>query len=176
MTSCLNVATTPEQAANTFKCPVNLGEVESLRLIGLILSGLISPSTDPNAPAGSLITNTNSKDAGPAWETLRGNDSDGNIFNSTDASTSQWMVSRAPAAGEKLVVTDIIVSVNADMRVDFYWQDNASIAQTLFMLKGQSIQITPRSKWKCNDADKSFLVRTSVSGEICVNVFAYSEK
>lgn len=113
------------------------------------------------------------KDAGALWETRVG--IDGKRFTSADQSGAPAAVADAPASGEKLVVTDLILSVDTAMRVSFYEQDQSDPLLELFMPANAPVQFTPRGKLKLSTADKTLMVQTSVAGNICVTPFCASE-
>lgn len=115
------------------------------------------------------------KDSGPG---LPGGSSwgiAGERFTSANQSAGVANVTDAPASGEKLVITDIIVSVDTAMRVDFSEETSVDYVFSLYLPANGSMQITPRAKIKLPVADKQLQVRTSASGNIAITVGYYSE-
>lgn len=134
------------------------------------LAGSIS-GTEAQVDVVSLPASAN-QDGGPAWTTVRG--VSGAAVISADATTPA-AVTDAPTAGQKIVVTDIVFSVGADMTVQFEEETSETILFNMYCLAGQSYQISPRSKCKLDTADKKLMVDASVAGAISVTAFYYSE-
>lgn len=124
-------------------------------------------------PAGTNTIGA-TQDAGPAWTTAWG--IAGVPFNSADAS-SIVSVTSAPTSGQKLVITDLIVSVGTAMTVTFKCETSGVVIAGPFYLPANTIaQLTPRSKgWKLATADKKLQVIASVSGNITVQAGYFSE-
>lgn len=114
----------------------------------------------------------NTKDAGAAWVSAYG--IAGVTFASADASSAAVCTS-APTAGQKLVITDLIVSVKADMDVTFEEETTGTDKLVLYCKAGAIAQITPRSKLKLDTADKKLTVKASAAGAISVLAFYHSE-
>ena len=81
----------------------------------------------------------------------------------------------APTGGQKIVVTDILVSVDTAMSVSFQEETSATVFAKLYLPANGSAQFTPRSKLKLDTADKKLAIDTSVAGNIAVTAFYYSE-
>lgn len=116
-----------------------------------------------------------SKDYGPGLPGGSSYGISGARFTSADQSGSVAAVTDAPASGKYLVITDIFVSVDTAMRVDFSVETTGTIHLGLYLPANGSMQITPRFKFKLPTADKKLMVRTSASGNIAVTVGYYSE-
>ena len=119
---------------------------------------------------------TRTQDAGPAWTSVHG--VSGVPFTSADAHSALASVTDAPAAGKKLVITDIMVSVDTAMSVTFKEETagNAIVSGPYYLPANGTLQLTPRSKaWKLSTADKKLQVITSVSGNIMVDAHYFSE-
>lgn len=113
-------------------------------------------------------------DAGPAWITSRG--LSGLPFTSSNQSASAAPVSDAPTTGQKLVVTDMVISVDTQMAVTFKEETSGTVvAGPYYMSANSTLQITPRGKFKLPTANKKLQVQTSVAGNITVSVYYYSE-
>ena len=127
--------------------------------------------------ASALPAGTNSvggtKDDGPQWVSVWG--IVGERFTSADASGAAAAVSDAPTGGQKLVITDILVSVDTAMRVDFTEETSGDFLASLYLPENGSAQVTPRSTWKMAVADKQLMVQTSVAGNIAITAFYHSE-
>lgn len=113
------------------------------------------------------------KDGGPGWTTSRG--VAGVPLTSADA-TAAVACTDAPTAGQKLVITDLILSVNADMTVTFEEETSGTdVLPVLYPKAGAVIQITIRPFIKLPTAGKKMTVKASVAGAISVLPFYFSE-
>lgn len=121
------------------------------------------------APDGRVATG----DGGPAWTTSRG--VGGGRFTSSDASAGTSNITDAPRSGQKLVITDLLISSDTDLRLDFSMEDDMTIIESIRIPANSTMQITPRGKWKLPNADKKLQVQTSAAGNISVTAFYYSE-
>lgn len=116
------------------------------------------------------------KDAGPQWTSVHG--VAGVPFTSADQHSVLASITDAPTSGQKLVVTDIVVSVDTAMSVTFKEETagNAVVIGPVYMAANSTLQLTPRGKlWKLSTADKKLQVITSVAGNIMVDAGYYSE-
>jgi hypothetical protein len=113
------------------------------------------------------------QDAGAAWTSVWG--VSGAPFTSADAHSAAAAVTDAPTSGQKLVITDIVVSVDTAMSVTFTCETTAAVIAKFYMAANGVAQISTRSKRKLATADKKLMVQTSVAGNIVVNVGYYSE-
>jgi hypothetical protein len=114
-----------------------------------------------------------SSDAGAAWTSANG--IAGARFTSADQSGAVASVTSAPTAGQKLVITDLIISVDTDMRVDFNVESSGTIIESVYMAANSTVNLITRGKRKLANADKKLQVRTSAAGNMSVNAFYYSE-
>jgi hypothetical protein len=141
-------------------------------LIALVKRGLQSLTSIVAALAGTGSI----KDNGPAWTSTYGLGSPSARFTSADASGSPASVTDAPTSGQKIVITDLIISVDTAMRVDFKEETSGTILLTLhFVDRGGVTQITPRGKLKLATANKKLQVQTDTAGNIAITPFYYSE-
>lgn len=123
-------------------------------------------------PVPVTIISGDTEDGGAAWATVFG--VSGARFLSANQSASPAAVTDVPAVGKKLVITDIVFSVDTAMRVDFKEEDG-DIVLTAYMGANSAGQITPRGKLKLTTAGKRLQAQTSVAGNIAVTAFYYSE-
>lgn len=113
-------------------------------------------------------------DKGAAWTTATG--IAGARFTSADQSGAVASVTSAPTSGQKLVITDIVISVDTAMRVDFTVESaSGTVIESIYMAANSTVNLITRGKRKLATADKKLQVRTSVSGNISVNAFYFSE-
>ena len=125
-------------------------------------------------PAGSNTIGA-TKDAGPSWASAHGISSA--PFTSADQHSAAASVTDAPTSGQKLVITDIVLSVDTAMSVTFKCETSgAVITGPLYLAANSTVQLTPRGKaWKLATADKKLQVITSVAGNISVDAHYFSE-
>jgi hypothetical protein len=133
------------------------------------------PKSEVNSSAilAAMQGALNSKDGGPNWTSVCG--VSGARFTSANQSAAAASVTDAPTTGQKLVVTDILVSVDTAMRVDLKEETSGTIVASLYLPANGTVQFTPRSKLKLATANKKLQVQTSASGNIAVTAFYYSE-
>lgn len=112
-------------------------------------------------------------DLGPGWSSSFG--VAGARFTSADQSAAAASVTDAPDAGEKLVVTDVVISVGAAMRVDLKEETSGTVLASLHLAANTVTQLTFRGKLKLATADKTLQVQTSAIGSIAVTAFYHSE-
>ena len=129
------------------------------------------------AAAAALPAGTNTiggtKDAGPLWTTVRG--ISGARFTSADQSAAVASITDAPTTGQKLVITDLLISSDTALRLDFNVESSATVIETVYMAAGETKQITLRSTWKLPTADKKLQVQASAAGNISLTPYYYSE-
>jgi hypothetical protein len=114
-------------------------------------------------------------DSGPSWVSAHG--IAGVPFTSADQHSAAASVTSAPTGGQKLVVTDILVSVDTAMWVTLKEETSAVIITGPYYLPANgTLQLTTRSKiWKLPTADKKLQVLTSVAGNVMADIGYYSE-
>lgn len=142
-----------------------------------LIDDMISGSEAQVDVVAALPAGTNTigatRDAGPSWTSVFG--VSGARFTSADASASAAAVTDAPTAGQKLVITDVLISVDTAMRVDLKEETSGTIIASLYLPANGSAQWTARSKTKLATADKKLQVQTSAAGNIAVTAHYYSE-
>lgn len=112
-------------------------------------------------------------DNGAAWTSVFG--VSGAPFASADQSAAAASVTDAPTSGQKLVITDVIISVDTAMTVTLKEETSGTIFGKYYMAANSTLQITTRGKRKLATANKKLQVQTSVAGNISVNVGYWSE-
>lgn len=144
-----------------------------------IQQGVVTVPPDNGSPSsaggsGGVSAAMPSSDAGPAWTAVHG--VAGTPFVSADQSGAKANVTDVPVTGQKLVITDLEISVDTDMAVTFYEESNATpIAGPFYMAAKSSFNALTHSKRKLVTANKRLQVQTSVLGNIMVNALYYSE-
>ena len=135
-------------------------------------SGVDIGDVDVTSIAAGANTIGNTKDAGPSWTSVFGVTAA--CVTSADA-TGKVAVTDAPTAGQKIVLTDIVVSADTAMFITIEEETSATVLLKVFMAANSTIQITPRGKMKLATADKKLMIDSSVSGNVAVTAFYYSE-
>lgn len=115
-----------------------------------------------------------SKDAGLAYETLRGVGGTFIPFNTSDLTTPQ-PVSQAPASGMLLVITDIFISTDTAMLLTFTEETSGDEVLRQYMAANTSVQVTPRGKLILSAVDKRLVCQASVSGNVSIQTLCYTE-
>ena len=113
------------------------------------------------------------KDGGPGMTTVLG--VSGARVTSADASAAALSVTDAPTSGQKLVFTDIIVSSDTALRLDFKIETAGTILFSIYMGAGTTVNIVPRGKLKLATANQKLQVQASAAGNIGVTALYYSE-
>jgi hypothetical protein len=114
------------------------------------------------------------KDAGPAWTTVRG--VSGEPVTSANMSGAAVAVTDAPTGTQKIVVDDLYLSTDTDL--DFTLTEETSgtvILGPLYMAAKSAQQVTPRAKLKLDTADKKLFCQTSAAGNVSVLALYHSE-
>lgn len=97
-------------------------------------------------------------------------------FHSADQSAAPAAVTNAPHGGEKIVVIDIVVSVDTAITVNLIDEVTGTVMMTLYLAENATGLIGPLGPWKLPSANSRLMVQTSDSGNIAVTVFYKSEK
>jgi hypothetical protein len=93
-----------------------------------------------------------------------------------DPGTAPVTVAGPPAAGQKVVIDDLLVSTQAvDMRLEFTESDTAEVLFPVNLLAGLAPQFTLRGKFKLPTADKSLVMNSSVAGLVDGVILWHSE-
>jgi hypothetical protein len=134
-----------------------------------------STDGDYGAPRIDQAGNVATKDAGPMWTSVRG--IAGVPFTSADQHSAAANCTDLPTSTQKLVITDVFISVDTAMNVTFKIETAGTvIIGPIYIPANGTVQLTPRSRgWKLATADKHLQVITSVAGNISVDVHYYSE-
>lgn len=115
-------------------------------------------------------------DAGPSWTTRRGINANGEPFSSADQSGSAAAVTLTPVSGaNKLIITDLIVSVGTTMTVTLTEETSGFVIAKLHLVANSAVQVTARGEIKLTTANKRLMVQTSVAGNIDVQALYYEE-
>jgi len=107
-------------------------------------------------------------DAGPAWSPLHF------VFNSTNQSAAATAVTGAPTVGEKISITDLIISVGSAMIVTLTDEVLGTVLWRFYMAANTTVQIAPRTPRKLPSANSHLNVQTSASGNIQIETSYYS--
>ncbi len=179
----ITASTAYEVVVGSPQIRVELSSVSGTFAAGEGFTVIVTPFVSPGSPQIELNTDsplpagTNSiggtTDNGPHWTSAFG--VSGARFTSADQSGSAANVTDAPGTGEKLVITDLVISVDTAMRVDFKEETSGTVLLSLYMAANSTAQLTTRSKLKLPTPDTRLQVQTSAAGNIAVTAFYYSE-
>src|SRR3989337_3009142 len=93
----------------------------------------------------ALATGTNiiggTKDAGPNWTTVY-------TYTTSADMTTAAALTAAPTGGQKIVVTDILISTDTAMLFEFEIETAETVFAAVRLSADSPVQITPRSGWK----------------------------
>lgn len=152
------------------------GEIGGKVIIVAVRDGVEFPISFPDGSEVGLAAGSNiigaGRDAHANWATIYG--IAGVRFTSANASGGPSAVISAPASGDLLIITDIIVSAEAEMRVDFTEETTGRALLSVWLTAKSSYQFTLRSKLELV-ADKRLMVQTSATGNIYVTACGYSQ-
>ena len=120
----------------------------------------------------ALATGTNTigatKDAGPNWTSVA-------TYTTSADMTTAAAITAAPTAGQKIVITDILISSDTIMLFEFEEETSATVFAAVRLAVNSPVQITPRGKWKLATADKKLFGDAGAAGNVYITVWYYSE-
>lgn len=97
-------------------------------------------------------------------------------FTSADQSGAAAAVTAAPTAGQKLVITDVLVSIGAVAQtITITEETTGTVKLKLYLLASTNFHYKPVGKLKLDTADKKLMVQSSALGAIAVTAQYYSE-
>lgn len=117
------------------------------------------------------LSATPSADAGLAFQSRRG--IAGVPFASADASGSAAAVTDTPDAEHVLNITDLLISSDADLRLDFTEETTGTVVCKVYVAAGQTLQFTPRGNWPLWTKGKRLMVQASAAGNISILPFYF---
>jgi hypothetical protein len=130
--------------------------------------GDVGVLTLPVIPVGTNSIG-GTKDNGPHWTPTHSR------VASADMSAVPVDISDAPTAGQMIYLDDLIISVDAAMRVDIMEETSGTILASFYMAANSTIQITPRDGLKLAAADMKLQAQTSAAGDISITACYHSE-
>ena len=161
------------------RCETNGSVRDLLYSILLKLASVITSDRNVSVAVADSVTVTgavsvtgSTTDGGPSWTQSLG--VGGARYTSADRSGSAAPVTDAPTSGKCLVVTDALISVDTNMRVDLKEETSGTVLASIYMAANTAQQFTFRSPIKLPTADKKLTVQTSASGNIAVTASYYS--
>jgi hypothetical protein len=128
----------------------------------------LAVGVDGTAADASLAAPLPTSDAGPAWTTSY-------TYTTSADMTSAADLTAAPTGGQKLVITDIVVSSDTAILFSFKEETSGTVIGAIRIAADGVAQITPRGKWKLATADKKLQGLASAAANVYVTVFYYSE-
>lgn len=159
-------------SANQDAANILLAAIETaLEILDNAISG-----NEVQADILSIAAGTNTigatRDAGPSWTSAFG--VSGAAVVSADMTTAA-AVTDAPTSGQKIVITDIVLSADTAMNVLLEEETSGTDIWKVFIPANGTVQITPRGKVKLATVDKKLTAKASVAGNIAVTAHYYSE-
>ena len=113
------------------------------------------------------------EDVGAGWASSWG--VGGEPVTSADLTAAAVAVTDAPAAGQKLVITDILASAAVDVRLTFTEETNGMVMAYVRLAAGSTQQVTLRSKRKLTTAAKKLMCQADAAGAVEILVGYYTE-
>lgn len=129
-------------------------------------------STNPLPVTVGTGVSLSGTDNGPAWTSTWG------VTNAPVQSadmTSIADVTAAPTSGQKLVITDVLVSTDTSMKLTFTEETSGTVMFSMYVSAYGPAQVTFRGKRKLATADKKLRCTASVAGNVSIIVGYYSE-
>lgn len=96
-------------------------------------------------------------------------------FTSADQSGSAASITDAPTTGQKIVLTDIILSSDTALRLDLKEETSGTILASIYMGAGTTVNVVTRGKLKLATANKKLQIQASAAGNISATAIFYSE-
>jgi hypothetical protein len=170
-------------AKKSFASAMKLGWAEAIRLFAAVFaSGKNPDGTDFFLPTGAELTLDPTNLALDATlqsvlEALTRATAVRTHTTSNDLSGGAVDISAAPVAGQKLVLTGLIISAGAAMNVTLKEQTSGTVLAGPFYLPANgSVVIPPGSRiLKTQTADKKIQAIASVAGGLTIETWAFSE-
>jgi hypothetical protein len=134
-----------------------------------LIAGVGSPGPQTAADSTSVI------DAGSGITSSWG--VSGVPFTSANASAADAAVTDAPTTGQKIVIDDILISVDTSMTVTFKEETSGTVLFGPWYMSSNSgpVQVTLRGKKKLATVNKKVMIRTSAAGNITASLSYHSE-
>ena len=108
------------------------------------------------------------QDNGPYWVSSY-------TYTTSADMTTAADITAAPTSGEKLVITDIILSSDTAMLFQFLEETSGTAIGAVRLPANGTVQLTPRSTWKLPTKNKKLQGDASAAGNVYITVFYYSE-
>lgn len=109
-------------------------------------------------------------DGGPAWTA-----GTAVIVDDSDPNAGAVDVTGSPTAGQKVVVDDLYISSDTDMKLSFIEETTATVMAAFYITGGIPFPITTRGKFKLATADKKLQMTSDTAGNVCVRCHWHSE-
>lgn len=111
-------------------------------------------------------------DAGPHWTSSYGITGSAVVAASITGTT---IITDVPTSGQKLVITDVLISVDTAMNILLQEETSGMTIAKIFLPANGTVQWTPRSKTKLLTANKRLTARSSANGNVGITAHYYSE-
>ena len=113
------------------------------------------------------------QDDGPAWTSVFG--VSGAAVTSSDLSASPTAITDAPTAGQKIILTDLLVSSGAAISITFTEETSGTVIAKVFCAANSTTSVQLRGKVKLATADKKLMAQASGAGALAITAVYYSE-
>ena len=117
---------------------------------------------------GNIVDPGNPKDAGPAQTLTR-------TYTASADMTTAAAITPAPAAGQKIVAMDILVSTDTAMSFTVQMETSNNVLAKVYLNGPGSAQITFRGFLKGDAADKKLMGKASAAGNVAITAVTFSE-
>jgi hypothetical protein len=143
-------------------------------LYALAISGTVVSSTTVTANQGTAnATPWPTSDAGPSWTSKYG--VSGAAAVSANASSTPLVITDAPTSEQKIVLDDLILSVDTAMTLILRTTTGVVILAKFYLPANAVIQITPRGRIKAPTKNQTLELLASASGNIAATAVFHSE-
>lgn len=89
--------------------------------------------------------------------------------------TGTTAITDVPTTGQKLVITDVLLSTDTAMNILLQEETSANVIAKIFLPANGTVQWTPRGKVKLATANKRLMAKASVTGNVGITTNYYSE-
>lgn len=98
----------------------------------------------------------------------------GSAYVSANA-TGTVAITDVPTTGQKLVITDVLLSTDTAMNILLQEETSANVIAKIFLPANGTVQWTPRGKVKLATVNKRLMAKASVTGNVGITTNYYSE-
>lgn len=141
--------------------------------VGLITGTVVNINNGGSPTTIATGTTIGTTDNGPGWNISHG--VNGATFSSSSLTGSAQPVTDVPIGGQKIVLTDMAVSVDTAMKLTFSEETTGTSLFEMYLPANGFVQFTTRSWLKLTTANKRIQVKSSVNGNVSITAFYFSQ-